>query len=187
MTVYMIFKRQQRFYSTHMEKGCYRVAVPNLLLLSGDSETARKFFDNYPSHDLVGIKGKVMAATAPRILRDLTDGAYDGIVYLYYGDLEQELWAAAKKHFWRMEDRVVKAAMDELAAGNIRHMRERTNDNGQRLYMIEQRRYGQWPVDHWTAPVLGNDLYIDNGMPMGTLGAVRVTGVLDVRKNGKYS
>ena len=65
---------------------CLATALANVFLLRGESRMAQKVFTTYPEHPLIadrrdGCMG-TLAICVPKLVRDLTDGEFQGIVRL---------------------------------------------------------------------------------------------------------
>ncbi len=177
------FRPPQTFYASHSKRGCYRAALSNMLLLGGDEKTAEKVFWGYPGHEFVGVGGATIAATAPRILGDLTGHAYEGTLYACCRDMERELELSARKRFGEKADTLIKAVMDDMEAGKIMP-REDYRGNGDSALYIIRYEFGGVPFNHWVAAVPSEGFYIDNGIVMRPFNPLAASGVMAVRKIG---
>lgn len=180
-----LFVPRNRFYKSHTKRGCFRSAIANYLVLEGDSETARNVFEQYPSHEFVGTENATMQATIPRILRDLTGRAYDGVLYTDCSDFEQEVTRNARERFNGRAEGLVNAAMEDMSAGNIKPLAEYSRSGDNALYVIAYNVLGI-PVYQWVTAVPSQNYFIDDGTVRRPLHNLEVFGVLSIRKNGKH-
>ena len=82
-------------YVSNLNEECFGVSLQNFLIVQGDTPTARVVRQRYRGHPLVLAEGKTYGLLTPRILRDVTDGRYHGILTIDarvgMAELEQEL------------------------------------------------------------------------------------------------
>lgn len=164
------------YYSQSRHSGCYGAALANLLVSLGDTDTARKVFDNYPTYELVGRDGVMHVGVATRTLRDIAGGQYEGILHLGITNLEGK---CKEEIFGDIKDLTLKALKEEMSAGRVRyHAGPLAHDNHSSLYWIQRSSGG----GHWIVPNIEEDSYIDNGMLKWPLEDLEVIGVLKLRK-----
>lgn len=161
------------YYSQDRSRGCYGAALSNLLVSLGDENTARRIFDAYPMHRLVGEEGEMHVGVATRILRDLTDGMYEGTLYTHFADLEQ----STRAHFGEKADEILETIREETSLEYVQGHEGHTAYSGHPLFWILRK-----PGGHWVVPNIEEDSYIDNGIRRWPIEKLEVIGILEVRK-----
>ncbi len=164
------------YYSPDTALGCYSAALANLLVSLGDVNTAKKVYETYPTHKLVGKDGIMHVGVATRVVRELTNGQYEGILHLGSKDLEG---MCTEEIFGDKKDATLTALREEMSADYVRHHTgSLAHDGRSSIYWIQRSSGG----GHWVVPNTDEDYYIDNGVLKWPLEDLEVTGVLELRK-----
>lgn len=164
------------YFKDDKPKGCYGTALANLFISLGDIDTARKVFETYPKHGLVREDGLSHIGTVTRILRDLTDETYEGILYV---NLPEDLDRITEVYFGEMTGKILEATKYEISLGYIQGHNGHIANNGHILYAAR----GPHDYGHWVVPNIEEDSYIDNGFRKWPIEDLEVMSVLQVRKN----
>ena len=165
------------YYRQNALLGCYGAALANLLVSLGDADTAKKVFETYPTHELSGRDGIMHVGVATRVVRDLTDGRYEGILYIGIGVRDLELRCTAEV-FGERKDKTLEALREEVTANHVRYHVGSLPHNDHSLYWIQRTSGG----GHWVVPKPDDDYYIDDGILKWPLENLKITGMMKVKK-----
>lgn len=143
-----------RYYPNENGKECGRSSLANLLVELNDPQTAQVVYDNFKRHELVTSNGVVMRFF-PKILRDLTEGKYSGLVY---GRLKDNWEQPIKRLYSDTQEKVVRVAYEELALKTITEI-ENYKGNFPVIASIEV-----YPKQHHAIVMKNSYIIIDDGL-----------------------
>lgn len=104
----------QNFIKGH---GCFYDSLANLLLLSGDEETARRVLENSKNYYLKIGENGICLGTQTRAVRDLTEGMYAGRSVMH--PLTQEIVERIQTNYSNQAQDIFRIVKEEFELGNI--------------------------------------------------------------------
>lgn len=153
---------------------CVRSSLANLLVELNDPSAAQAVYDNFRRHELVNSVGTVHSELLPRVMKDLTQEKYDGVIYCHFSsDPTQELIKTYGGQF----DDALKAILEDRSTGAIQTAPSRVSGSCPVIFGIEPKSF---PIEidgevksipyqgneHHVIVMKNSDTFIDNGFEM---------------------
>lgn len=120
---------------------CGRSSLANLLLELNDPRAAQAVYDNFRKHEFVDNRGTTTMLLLPRILRNITEGVYSGIMYCHLEqlNLEQEL----ERWYGNQWEDALNIIREDQALGTIQEAPERLLQSLPAIIVIKPK-YFTW-------------------------------------------
>lgn len=159
----------KRDYFPNRDGECYGSAVANALLLLGDNQSAKRFFDLYRNHSFVDPDGGSFALLWPRILKELTDGKYEAKLHV---DIHENLEQLVKKTYPHHWQEVLKVIEEEKSSGRIVEFPEELTYSPPAIILTKKNGESHAILDASTLisprPNKGYGTFIDDGIERTT-------------------
>lgn len=153
---------------------CGRSALANLLVELNDSLAAQAIYERFRKHELVNKAGTIHGALLPRIIRDLTQETYSGVIYCHVSsDPTLELIELYGEQ-WK---RALEAILEDQDAGIIQTAPPQLSHSCPAIIGIKAKCYpifsgGEIKLvsyrgnDDHVIVMKSSDTFIDNGFEM---------------------
>ncbi|VVB79151.1 Uncharacterised protein [uncultured archaeon] len=154
---------------------CYNSALANLLLEFGDRTTAELVFNNYRNHRLVSRDGTLHSGLLTRVLSELTNERYFGILHTNFEDLignTQKLFGKSRA------EEILRIIAEESAEGRIKGHNGSLNYLPPAIILAEGNKWGHACVD------IGDGTLVNNGEKIiCSVESLRIIGLLEVKRD----